>query len=175
MNPITLPEEMLRWFREGGLPVPPLPPDLAADLEEEADGVFFAELPGKSLRLGFAGYGLQSRRFEYELKAGGLDLRLSIPCARALADSEGDFDDLRRGFALAKVCLAASERGWPRPEWAGGVLEVAFDEWLCETRYRGGDGEVLFEGHDLDALLDALDSAFDPDGNSERWTNWLRG
>jgi len=37
---MELPETLLNWFNSGGLPLPPLPPDLAGRLEEEGELLF---------------------------------------------------------------------------------------------------------------------------------------
>ena len=165
----TLPEELLRLLREHGMPPPPLPPDLVEELEEEDDLVFAAETSDKFLHMGLTGHGLQSRRFQYALRVPGLDFQLSLPYGRAFGDPKAENEDLRRGFALARLCLAAVERGLARPGWKGGRLGVDYDERDCSTRYLNTEGEAVYESDGLDTLLDVLETSSDSAAIPETW------
>jgi len=169
--PTTLPVELLRLFRGRDLPLPPMPPELAAELEEEGDLTFTAETESGFLDIRLAGYGLQSLRFEYALRVPGLRFRLSLPYGRAFGDPESEKEDLRRGFALARVCLAMAGQAWlTRAGWKDGVLDVDYDEHDCFAHYQNPTGEELHECQGLDPLLDILETS----GSAENPADWLR-
>ena len=173
---MTLPVEVLLWFEEGGLPLPPLPADLTGGLEPVDDFLYASEAPPeKNLLMGFAGHGMQSWRFEYRLRVPGLAFALSLPYGGAFSDREAEKESLGHGFTLARLCLEAAGKGMSGlgpARLENGVLEVAYDEAVCSSSYLTLDGEVLFEGADLDALLDILESSRSED--AENADNFLR-
>ena len=170
---MTLPVEVLLWFEEGGLPLPPLPADLTGGLEPVDDFLYASEAPpGKTLLMGFVGRGLQSWRFEYRLRVPGLAFALSLPYGGAFSDREAEKESLGHGFTLARLCLKAAEKGLARPGLENGLLEVIYDEDVCSSSYLAPGGEILFEGADLDALLDILESSRPFD--AENAANMLR-
>ncbi|MDR2050735.1 MAG: hypothetical protein LBQ63_03070 [Deltaproteobacteria bacterium] len=154
---LTMPEELLGWLRDDGLPLPPLPRELAAILEEVDEYVFQASSGSeKSLRLGFSGHGIQSWRFGYRLAWPGLRFSLDLPYASAYGNLEEDKARLEEGFDLALLCLTAADNGLSVSGWERAFLEVEYDEDFCRYRCANPSGETLDEGDSLDKLLDIL-------------------
>jgi hypothetical protein len=152
-----MPEELLRWFRDDGLPLPPLPRELAGLLEEADEYMFQAVAgPEKSLRLGFSGHGIQSWRFQYQLAWPNLRFVLDLPYGLAYGDLEEEKTRLAQGFDLAGLCLAATGNGLTVSGWESALLEVEYDEDFCHYRCATPSGETLVEGDSLDKLLDLL-------------------
>jgi hypothetical protein len=96
-----MPEELLRWFRDDGLPLPPLLRELAGLLEEEKEdeSMFQAVAgPGKSLRA------------EADLKAWRP--RTSSPCARIFSTTAtGGVSRVSRTFRPVRF-HAGNGNGW---------------------------------------------------------------
>jgi hypothetical protein len=163
---ITLPEEVLHWFTEDALPLPPLPETLVGALREADDFMYASSplpedmTPGENyLCLGFYGHGVQSWRLRYRLRHSGLSFALDLPWGGIYRDREVDKEALEQGFLLARLCLAAMENAPTRSGLKKNGLSVQYSETDCSFRCLSAEGECLKEGNGLNSLLDLLEQS----------------
>ena len=205
-----LPELLTELFRESNLSLPPLPPDLALDLEQ-VDACLFASdpnwyatlppvltfdvfgpraaimtetdedtlplflVPDSFLLCGFRGHGIQSWYYRYILFTPNCGLAIEMPFGGAYSDHAENATEIERGYALVKICLAATQDGLTHRGHDNARLYLVIASSGLNYRLLGAHGELLETGDSLPPLLDILGSHLDKDTASALSPNaWLR-
>ena len=196
---LTLPEKLLNWIKSDSLPLPPLPTDLAGDLEEE-DEFMFATRPGRDWppfmgpeRAGFALLGLQEEGAAAETEGPPEPgfLRLGV-VGHGLQSWRFHYLLRRPGFGFALELPygnAFSDTEQENAELEHGFrlarlcLEAAeadqgrgwyvlFSENICRFRRLSPEGALLNAGENLGALLNLLGSRSEAARNQAQ--EWVR-
>lgn len=172
-------EQARQLFTREGLPFPPLPDDLAANLEvsEDSESVFSTrelryspynmevlvgelvdgEEPDDYAVLGFDGHGVNSWAVHYVLLQPGLALFLQLPWGGAYEDADENRALIARTFEWAEALQGAIQRILPRglipPGWRLVVVRSDFFPSAWTWLPHPSPGADAVDWHETDDVL----------------------
>lgn len=186
---LVLPAGLQDFLEENALICPPIPLAIFPLLEEREENFFatdwsvvsqplnfmedidFAlealqEEQGDILEKGYAGfglagYGLQSRYFNYLLHMKGVTFAVSLPWGLAYSDPRFEREELKTAYGLIQLCMNTSV-----PQ---GRLSVLVNSGACQWKWV--DGDNTREGDTLISLVECLEQIEDSESIPQyMWT-----